>query len=175
MKNSKTDLPACLPRKWKKCRYCGRRFMPDARVGKRQKRCFLEECRCAENCRKARKWIAGHPKEKAERKVKARAWAYAYPHYWRHYRKAHPEYVRRDNARRAEALRKSRCSAKLTSMRDMAVEKLRKIQTLRPEGCSAKLTERDRWVEGIMDYLFWTVKEDCPQNITPMDFDRPPV
>lgn len=142
----------------KECRYCGRWFMPDPRVGKRQKRCFLEECRRAENRRKRQKWVRGHPLEKAERKVKARTWAYAYPHYWRQYREAHPEYARRDNERRAKALRKERCSAKITSMREVAVEKLSLIQRAVPEDCSAKITERDRRVDGIVDYLFWTVK-----------------
>ena len=142
----------------KECRYCGRWFLPDPRVGKRQKRCFLEECRRAENRRKRRKWIAGHPEEKAERKVKARTWAYAYPHYWKHYRQTHPDYCSRDNARRAASLRKERCSAKITSMREVAVEKLRLIQREVPVDYSAKITERDRRVDGIVDYLFWTVK-----------------
>lgn len=165
MENSK----ARPPKRRKKCRYCGRWFMPDPRVGKRQNRCFLEECRRAENCRKARKWIRLNPDILEFLRAKMRVWAKAYPDYWSRYRKSHPAYCLRDNARRAASLRKSRCSAKLTSIRQTAVEKLRKIQDQDPENCSAKLTEKDRRVGAIVEYLFWTVKERVSAKQTHTD------
>lgn len=158
----------------KKCVHCGRRFSPDPRVGHRQKRCVREECRKAENRRKARKWIALHPDILPSLRAKMRVWAKAYPCYWRLYRKNHPEYVERDNARRAASLRKSRCSAKLTSIREIAVEKLQQIEVLAPAECSAKLTERDRRVDGIMDYLLWTVKEPMSAKQTHIASSRGP-
>ena len=153
----------------KECRYCGRWFVPDARVGHRQKRCFLEECRRAENRRKVRKYIACNPDIVESLRGKMRVWAKAYPHYWRLYRKAHPEYVARDNARRKASLRRSRCSAKLTLMREVAVEKLHRIEDLAPANCSAKLTERDRRVDGIVEYLFWTVEAPLSAKQTHTD------
>ena len=153
----------------KKCRYCGRLFLPDRRVGKRQNRCFLEECRRAENRRKARKYIACNPDIVESLRGKMRVWAKAYPDYWRRYRESHPDYVERDNRRRAESLRRQRCSAKLTSMREVAVEKLHRIEVLAPANCSAKLTERDRRVDGIVEYLFWTVKEPLSAKQTHTD------
>ncbi len=158
----------------KKCRYCGRRFCPDPRVGKRQKRCVREECRKAENRRKVRKWMELNPDILPSLRAKMRVWAKAYPHYWQEYRKNHPAYCERDNARRAASLRKARCSAKLTSMREIAVDKLQKIEDLTPAECSAKLTERDRRVDGIMDYLLWTVKEPVSAKQTHTDLGAGP-
>lgn len=145
----------------KNCIYCGRLFLPDPRVGKRQKRCFRDECRRAQNCKKSRKWIKRHPDYQDGRKAKLRDWADAYPNYWRNYRKTHPDYTAKDNRRRALALRRQRCSAKLTSIRSIAVEKLRQIQNEEPQNCSAKLTQTDRRINGIMDYLIWTVDQPC--------------
>ena len=143
----------------KKCIHCGQSFLPDPRVGRRQKRCAEEECRKAANRRKVRKWVQCNPDILPSLQAKMRVWAKAYPDYWRRYRKEHPDYCQRDNQRRAASLRKQRCSAKLTSMRTIAVEKLQRIEELAPENCSAKLTQRDRRVDGIMDYLLWTVKK----------------
>ena len=166
MENNKT----CPPKRRKECRYCGRWFVPDARVGHRQKRCFQEECRRAENRRKARKYIACNPDILKSLRAKMRVWAKAYPHYWRQYRESHPEYVARDNARRAASLRRSRCSAKRTSMREVAVEKLQRIKDFARADCSAKLTERDRRVDGLVEYLFWTVKEPFSAKQSHTDF-----
>ena len=151
----------------KKCKYCGDLFLPDPRIGKHQKRCAREECRRASNRKKVRKWMKLHPGYVDQ--AKARAWAKAYPNYWSQYRRAHPLYARRDNLRRAASLRKQRCSAKLTSIRVIAVDKLERIESLSSVNCSAKLTERDRRVEGILQYLFWTVKEPCSAKITHND------
>lgn len=153
----------------KQCVHCGREFWPDPRVGKRQKRCFREECRRAENCRKARKWIQLNPDVLPSLRAKRRVWAKAYPNYWRRYRKNHPTYCLRDNQRRAASLRKARCSAKLTSIREIAVDKLQRIEAMIPADCSAKLTEIDRRVDGIVEYLFWTVRKPLSAKQTYTD------
>ena len=158
----------------KKCVHCGRWFWPDPRVGKRQKRCVREECRKASNRRKSRKWVQNNPDILPSLRVKMRVWAKAYPDYWQRYRKDHPAYCQRDNQRRASSLRKARCSAKLTSIRDIAVHKLRRIEDLTPAECSAKLTERDRRVDGLVEYLFWTVKEPLSAKQTHTDLEGSP-
>ena len=43
-------------------------------------------------------------------------------------------------------------------------------ESLRKARCSAKLTERDRRVDGIMEYLFWTVKEPLSAKQSHTDF-----
>lgn len=159
----------------KKCIHCGRWFLPDARVGNRQKRCFRQECLRALNRKKQKKWIELNPCYLAARCAKVRAWAKAYPNYWQKYRRNHPSYVEEDNCRRAESLRKQRRSAKLTSMRVLSVERLRQIQDLAPRDCSAKLTEIDRRVDGIVEYLFWTVKEPCSAKQTHIDLGSGPA
>lgn len=145
----------------KKCAHCGCRFVPDPRVGRRQKRCFKEECRLALNRKKQRKWIKLHPDFLAARKAKVRAWAKAYPNYWCQYRRKRPYYKKEDNIRRATSLKKQRRSAKLTSIRVLAVDRLHQIQGLDSPDCSAKLTEIDPRVNRIIEYLFWTVRESC--------------
>ena len=61
---------------------------------------------------KRRQWRDTQWREQANRNQ--RAWAMGYPFYWRGYRREHPNYVVRDNQRRARALRRQRwgCSAK---------------------------------------------------------------
>lgn len=157
----------------KKCIYCGRWFLPDRRVRK-QKRCFREECRRAANRRKVRNWIKLHPDFLVGRVAKVRAWAKGYPDYWRQYRRGHPDYCLRDNRRRTAALRKARRSAKQTSIRAIAVEKLRKVRDLDPPNCSAKQTPIERRVEGLMDYLFWTVKVPCSAKQTGIEYPQSP-
>lgn len=157
----------------KKCAHCKRWFKPDARVWKQQKRCFREECRKAANRRKQRKWIKLHPDYLEGRRAKASAWAKSYPNYWQGYRKTHPAYVKRDNKRRKVALRKQKRSAKLTSIRKIAVGKLRGIQGMGTANCSAKLTSIDRRMARLLDYLLWTVGEPCSAKQTHMVIPSP--
>jgi hypothetical protein len=62
-----------------------------------------------------RAWKRGRDaKWREEVNRRLRAWAKAYPHYWRVYRRKNPRYAARDNKRRVRTLRRQRwgCSAK---------------------------------------------------------------
>jgi len=45
----------------KRCVFCGRFFIPDYRVGERQKACFLETCKKARKQRAQREWVQKNP------------------------------------------------------------------------------------------------------------------
>jgi hypothetical protein len=53
-----------------------------------------------------------HPWHRPQRRIKIRAWAKAYPDYWRHYRAAHPDYRQRESRRTAAKRRRARGVAK---------------------------------------------------------------
>ena len=44
-----------------RCEFCGRFFVPDPRVGNRQRACFRAECKDARKQTSQRKWLAGEP------------------------------------------------------------------------------------------------------------------
>jgi len=45
----------------KRCVFCGRFFIPDYRVGERQKACFLEVCKKARKQKAQREWVQKNP------------------------------------------------------------------------------------------------------------------
>jgi len=64
--------PACLGMGGKKrpCSVCRRWFMPDPRVGERQKTCGRPECRESHRARTQRKWRRRNPDYWAERRLR---------------------------------------------------------------------------------------------------------
>ena len=139
--------------KEKQCRVCGNLFIPHPQTSKIQKTCFQENCRKAWQRRKYLRWIKQNQDYSKKRRSKINAWARAYPNYWQDYRQNNPDYVLRDNKRRARALRRSRRSAKQTAWQRATVEKLRAVQALLPSGCSAKQTAWDPRVDSLLDFL----------------------
>ena len=99
----------------KRCLFCRQLFKPYAPMAGRQRICRGAECR-----RKLKRLLEAavlrrrSASKRKERTRWMRAWAKMYPRYWKHYRGTHPDYVRRDNARRVRAWRRVRwgCSAK---------------------------------------------------------------
>ncbi|MEO0248242.1 MAG: hypothetical protein ABIN58_01625 [candidate division WOR-3 bacterium] len=92
----------------KACRYCGRRFVPDPRVGDRQRACSLtcQRLRKQENNRRYRKKNPGYWKNHYEDSVKP--WRQRHPEYqrtWRQKRKAHEKPAVREI--QAEMLKKA--------------------------------------------------------------------
>lgn len=150
----------------KRCEYCGRWYDPDPHTARQQKACSRPECRLARLRQKYRSWVKRHPWHSAQRRVKNRAWAAAYPDYWRRRRAVDREYARRDNVRRAAAMRKARCSAKQTASGRVVVEKLRAIETLREAGCSAKQTALSRRVGALEDYVLSSTGVVCSAKQT---------
>lgn len=141
----------------KSCRACGERFQPDPRAAKVQRYCSKEACQKARQKRKYRRWIR-QGAHAAAHQDKLRVWAKDYPDYWQHYRAAHPEYVRRDNDRRALSLQRTRMFRKATDWRQIAVEKLDAIGAEGTLECSAKQTDLVRRVEAILRLLRWAVE-----------------
>ena len=141
----------------KSCRHCGKRFEPDRRAAKVQKYCSEKTCQQARQRRKYRRWLS-QPAHAAAGRDALRAWAKNYPDYWRRYRANHPEYVCRDNRRRAMSLRRARRSAKQTDWRQIAVERLDAIEAGSEPVCSAKQTDLSRRVTSMLGYLRWTVE-----------------
>lgn len=151
----------------KSCRHCGRLFHPHPKAAKVQKYCSRKACQRVRQRRKYRRWIL-EPAHRAAHQDCLRAWAKDYPNYWQYYRATHPNYVRQDNRRRALSLKRARCSAKQTDLRQTAVERLRAIQAMGTPSCSAKLTDLARRMDSLVEFLRWTVETPCPAKQTGM-------
>lgn len=141
----------------KRCYFCHEWYQPDVRTRGHQIACRDRVCSGNRRARADRNWRIKHPRNSANWKYKVREWSRDYPYYWRHYRKSHPEYCKRDNRRRVLAARRANHSAKTDAMKQIAVEKLLSIRQIGME-YSAKTDGTNRRVEGIVEYLFWTVE-----------------
>jgi len=75
----------------KRCKYCGRYFIPDIRVGAKQKACKDKACQVKRKKESQRRWLESNPGYFAGRYDSVKQW-----------RKEHPEYQRRWRAKRRE-------------------------------------------------------------------------
>lgn len=146
--------------KQKRCPYCGRLFHPDRRA-RVQKCCGQPGCQRARKRQNLRHWRSLHPGHADRYQAKERAWAKAYPDYWRDYRKRHPEYVARESQRRATAQKRARRSANETGMKQAVVENLRILDALEKPTCSANETGFLRRVGAMEACLRSTVAVVC--------------
>lgn len=159
------------------CMFCSSWFTPNPRavrvvggiVRVTQKTCRRAKCRRSRERRKLRSWRKLHPEHPAKYAPKVRAWAKGYPDYWQHRRRSDPEYVRRDNARRAKAARAARRSANETGIAQVTVEKLHAISVLREAECSANETGIARRVGALEDYVLSTSRYQVPPTETGID------
>lgn len=93
----------------KRCLFCPRTFEPYAPLARRQRVCGNRECRRRlKRQLEAERLRRRDAQWREKRNERVRAWAQAYPRYWRRYREEHPDYVWRDNSRRVCARRRSR-------------------------------------------------------------------
>ena len=113
MKNSK-----------RRCDFCRRWFLPDVRTYRAQYCCSNSGCQRERRVITNRNWRNRHPGYSESRKIKMHFWAKCNPGYWKKWRKAHPEYVSRDNHRRCLSYRESRISAKQNLNPEFTVEGL---------------------------------------------------
>ena len=123
---------------------------PRARV---QQCCDRAECQRARKRQNLRRWRSLHPEHGNRYAAKQRAWAKAYPNYWRVYRAGHRNYVVRDNLRRVESRRHAKLSANETGMRQVLFEKLRALENARGPELSANETGILRRMSAIEDCL----------------------
>lgn len=152
----------------KLCRYCGRQFEPDPRTARFQKACSRVPCQRERKRQKLRRWRVLHPEYTRRYGPKMRAWAKAYPDYWRQYRSSHPDYSRRDQARRITARKRAKVSANETSIRRVLVEKLEALDLEAAEKMSANETPILRRMEAIEDCLRSTVAVVVSAKQTPI-------
>ena len=82
--------------KKKKCAFCGKLFIPDPRVGDRQKACSRKECRRQRKALAQKRWVEKNPEYFCGRYENTRAWLEQHPGYLREYRQTHPKYVARN-------------------------------------------------------------------------------
>jgi len=136
----------------KRCPHCGRYYRKDHRA-RIQECCGRAACQRARKRQNLRRWRSLHPDHGSRYAAKQRAWAKAYPNYWRAYRAGHPGYATRDNLRRIESRRRGKLSANETGMRKALVDKLRVLDEANRPEVSANETGFLRRVSAIEDCL----------------------
>lgn len=105
----------------KRCPFCREWFLPYAPQAARQQICGKVVCKRKLKRTLDRAWRAKDPEWQRRRQGRIRQWA-ARRHYWPKYRREHPAYVKRDNLRRARALRRKRLFRKTGTMTSVLVE-----------------------------------------------------
>ena len=93
----------------KECPYCKTHFIPDVKVGERQKICGKPACKKALKSENNRRWRQRNPDHYRNDYPRLREWLEQNPEYLKHYRESHPEYVQRNReAQRVRDRRKKR-------------------------------------------------------------------
>lgn len=96
--------------KRKKCRYCQTSFIPDSRVGHRQKTCGNPACKKVLKAESNARWRKENPDCCQNDYPRVKQWLEEHPDYLNHYRQTHPEYVQRNReARKLRYRRKKLC------------------------------------------------------------------
>ena len=90
----------------KRCPSCRGLFLPDPRVGCRQRVCGKDECQARRKKDSQRRWSEKHRDYWGVHEVEGesrKAFREAKGAYMREYRRRHPDYVHQDNARRNQS------------------------------------------------------------------------
>lgn len=95
----------------KRCPYCHTSFIPDPRVGPRQKTCGSPSCQKALKQKNNARWREENPDCCHHDYPRVKTWFDRHPDYLRHYRETHPAYVQ--NNRQAQRLRDRRKKLRL--------------------------------------------------------------
>lgn len=138
-----------MPEK-RRCLYCGKRFVPDPRVGVRQKACFDPECQKQRHDESHGHWRKDNANyfQGSTHYFQQKLWL-AKPKnrdYLKRYRKAHPGYVAKDNK-----ARKSRRERQMSDMKDERIRReIDQIRSLR--GADMKDTIQLK-IDGILAFL----------------------
>lgn len=97
--------------KSKRCRYCKRLFIPDPRVGDRQKTCGDPLCQKAHKVENNALWRSRNPDHFRKDYPRVKEWLDQHPGYLKQYRETHPEYVKKN--REAQRVRDRRKKLRL--------------------------------------------------------------
>lgn len=138
----------------KRCEFCHEWFAPDPRTSKFQRSCSKPDCRKQRSALAVRNWWLQNSDYNKGRGSKIRAWAKAYPNYWRKYRREHPDYAEKERRRRRSTHKRAKNAAKQNTITQISLKKLESIRDLEPIS-AAKQNAIHRRVNGILDYLFW--------------------
>ena len=90
----------------RQCMVCGGVFMPDPRVGSKQKVCGQGVCRKERKRRANARWQVANRGYRDQKKM--RLWAAHYPGYWRAWRAGHPDYVERNRVQTRQHMQATR-------------------------------------------------------------------
>ena len=148
-------------REKKRCMYCGKRFVPDPRVGVRQKACFDPQCQQQRHDESHGQWRQENPDyfQGSEHYTQQKQWL-AKPKnrgYLKRYRKSHPDYVAADNK-----ARKKRRKRQMSDMKDEILR--REINQIRAlHGADMKDTIQLK-IDGILTFL----EKPSPQSLSDM-------
>lgn len=82
--------------KRKRCRYCKRLFIPDPRVGERQKTCGDPLCQKSHKMQNNTRWRKRNPDYFRDDYPRVKQWLDQHPGYLKHYRESHPQYVKKN-------------------------------------------------------------------------------
>jgi hypothetical protein len=119
--------------KRKKCPYCRTFFVPDPRVGQRQKTCGNPSCKKARKAKNNARWRKENPDCCRNDYPRIKQWLDHHPGYLQRYRESHPEYVQKN--RQAQRLRDRRKKLLLdiqTQIKDQLPELIEQLWNLPP-------------------------------------------
>jgi hypothetical protein len=138
--------------KKKQCAFCQCRYKPDPRTYRHQLACSKLRCRRKRKSHANQKWIKKQPDYGRYRTKKIHSWARSFPNYWQEYRRNHPEYTKRDNRRRALAMKKARRALRQNMRMEKIVQILKSFPRFQPKDVF-KQTNFDPRVDAILEYI----------------------
>ena len=86
-----SSLEPIMYTRQKQCEFCGRFFIPDRRVGTRQRSCSRTECRKKRKAAAQALWVSQNPDCFKGRSANTKRWRYDHPGYQRQRRKKNRE------------------------------------------------------------------------------------
>jgi len=104
-----------------RCISCKKKFIPDPRVGSRQKFCSRKECQAKRQNFNERAW-AENPDNQRFLKVKRNKWRKKNPDYLKEWRKNNPESVRRNREFMQEYQRRKRKGKMFEKTKEMTLQ-----------------------------------------------------
>ena len=120
-----------------KCAFCGQFFIPDVRVGARQKSCTEPSCQIKRKKSQQKRWRTRNVGYFKERYANTKAW-----------RQAHPDYQKQWRAKkRREIQTQIRPPAQVQSMR-LHLRLLAPLGEIQTQFCLVKQSGSDIWVDG---------------------------
>jgi hypothetical protein len=104
-----------------RCLSCKKKFLPDPRVGARQKYCFRKECQTKRQRLNERAWTA-NPENQKFLKAKRNKWRKKNPEYLKEWRQKHPKAVRRNREFMQEYQRRRRQDKMFEKTKEMTLQ-----------------------------------------------------